>query len=103
MTFKAKQEVFRVLRDKFGDETGENASLLGEIVRTISEMPEGDEKSISAKPNYEAMYHEAMKKLENSEFVQESMRNEIQQLHFANARLVGFKEAIEMAYGKECG
>lgn len=105
MTYKAKQEVIKTLLEKFGDEKGAQGSLVNEIIHVIENIPEEEQQNeCCVVLNYEAMYHEAMEKLQKTKFVQESMRNEIQQLHFANARLAGFKEATELIFrkGSDC-
>ena len=98
MTWKMKREVLDVMRECALEPTMESQHVRYQLMAAVENIPEEDECCCG--PNYEAMYHEAMEKLQKTELVQESMRNEIQQLHFVNARLVGFKEAIELVQGK---
>lgn len=99
MTFKEK--VLKVMRECALEPTMESQHVRHQLMAEVENIPEEDECCCG--PNYEAMYHEEMEKLQKTELVQESMRNEIQQLHFVNARLVGYKEAIELVYGKGRG
>lgn len=98
-----KKTAVEALYRAANQELGPARSVIKECAELIEGLPDEERENIPcAMPNYEAMYHEAMEKLQNSEFVQESMRNEIQQLHFANARLTGFQEAVELVFKKDC-
>lgn len=99
MSFKEK--VLKVLIEAEGREMGSASAVIRECRELIKNIPDKDENVECCMPNFEAMYHEAMEKLQKTEFVQEGMRKEIQQLHFANAHLLGFKEATELIFQKD--
>lgn len=103
MTFK--QKALKALREcPLSVDAGEVYNRR-EMIAVVEKIPEEEQQNeCCVVLNYEAMYHEAIEKLQKTEFVQESMRKEIQQLHFANARLVGFKEATELIFrkGSDC-
>lgn len=100
---KFKEKAVAALREAAENECGPCRTVMKECAELVEQIPDEErENAPCVTPNYEVMYHEAMEKLQKTEFVQESMRNEIQQLHFVNSRLVGFREAVELIFKKDC-
>lgn len=102
MTFKEK--AVAALTTAAQNELGTiGESVIRECAELVAGLPDEERENVPCMaPNYEVMYHEAMKELQKTEFEQESMRNEIQQLHFVNTRLTGFREAVELIFKKDC-
>lgn len=97
MTFKEK--ALKELENAEKQEMGPARSVIRECRELVEKISE-EQNECCAAPNYEAMYHETMEKLQEMQKTAEIQHNEIQNLRNLNYRLAGFKEAIEMVYGK---
>lgn len=101
MTFKGK--VLKALREcplaiDMGNEYNRR-----ELIAAVESIPEEEHENVPcAAPNYEAMYHEAMEKLQKAERTREDMHNEIRQLRYVNSHLTGFAKAVELIFQKDC-
>lgn len=96
-----KEKAVEALHKAADQEMGPARNVIKECVELVANLPEDKLENVEcAKPNYEAMYHEEHKKVQEMLKIQNSMEAEIRCWQSANARLSGFKEAIEMVYGK---
>lgn len=96
-----KQRTIKRLEQLCKASPEEERSVIRNCIANINEMQEEAHENIPcAMPDYEAMYHEAMKKLQDMERIADIQSNEIRNMQMAMSRLEGYRNAVERIFGE---
>lgn len=99
MSFKEK--ALNVLIEAEAREVGSASAVLRECREMVENIPDDEQKNTKCSaPNFEVMYREAMKKLEQCAKAQDSLFEENRCLKMELMQLHGFKNAVELIFRK---
>lgn len=102
MTFKEK--AVAELKKLANDEMGPAKNVIRECAELVAGLPDEEHenaKLLAAAPDYEALYKGLQERLRDLLKVNDGMQAEIRMLNIQNARLSGYREAVETIFKGE--
>ena len=97
-----KERVIKRMKEMYDRECGASKSAIGDCINLVQNLLDEEHENVEcAKPNFEAMYHDAMKKLEQCAKAQDSLFEENRCLKMELMQLHGFKTAVELIFRKD--
>ena len=97
MTFKEK--AVAALKKAAQEEMGPAMNVIRECAELVAGLPDEEhEQTCAAAPNYEALYEGLQEQLRELLKVSDGMEAEIRMLNLQNARLAGYRDAVEVIF-----
>lgn len=98
MTFKEK--AVAELKKLANDEMGPAKNVIRECAELVAVLPDEEHENAmrAAAPDYEALYKGLQERLRDLLKVNDGMQAEIRMLNIQNARLSGYRDAVERIF-----
>lgn len=97
MTFK--EITLKTLAGMANQVNGHDADVIGRCMEAVREIPQYEHENVPVSaPNYEAMYQDAMKKLDQTRKELDACMEVNRYLRSENERLTGFREAVKLIF-----